>query len=251
MRVSAVQWPNSATAAPTVPPPAHPSFATWMVAADACALTCGRCACPGQCVCADVPPDGKYNCAQQVQTGGSFELCHVCTLGPLMLSLDPSMLSLLYLLSRRMHRALAHTTSQLAQQAPPLDSALPSRRRGASAARRGWSATAPAPAAAAPAPPTATAPPNPAAATAPPHPLAHPPLRRQPALQQAPPLHPLAPLSLPPPLHRALPLSRNCCSRCSSSWAAAPPQQARHRRLALLALQRAKRTCSILCGELS
>lgn len=41
------------------------SFATWMVAQGLCSLTCGRCACPGQCVCADVPPDGRYTCAQQ------------------------------------------------------------------------------------------------------------------------------------------------------------------------------------------
>ncbi|PRW32690.1 General transcription factor 3C polypeptide 5 [Chlorella sorokiniana] len=40
----------------------------WMVAADACALTCGRCT-PCTCTCSDVPPDGQYTCAQQAAWG--------------------------------------------------------------------------------------------------------------------------------------------------------------------------------------
>lgn len=42
------------------------SYSVWMVAADACALTCGRCT-PCACTCTDVPPDGQYTCAQQAR----------------------------------------------------------------------------------------------------------------------------------------------------------------------------------------
>lgn len=48
------------------------SYATWMVAADACALTCGRCL-PCTCTCTDVPPDGQYTCAQQASAQGLGE----------------------------------------------------------------------------------------------------------------------------------------------------------------------------------
>ena len=42
------------------------SYSASMVAMGQCTITCGRCICPGQCFCSDVPPDGSFTCAQQV-----------------------------------------------------------------------------------------------------------------------------------------------------------------------------------------
>lgn len=70
------KWAGLAALACTIAGPAeegraHPrvawpcSYAAWMVAQGMCTLTCGRCACPGQCACSDVPPDGRFTCVQQ------------------------------------------------------------------------------------------------------------------------------------------------------------------------------------------
>ena len=75
MRCPTALPPHGAAAevVPTCPALLHPtlpllrSYSVWMVAADACALTCGRCT-PCACTCTDVPPDGQYTCAQQASS---------------------------------------------------------------------------------------------------------------------------------------------------------------------------------------
>lgn len=40
-------------------------FAPHMLEGRLCDVTCGRCSCPGACVCTDVPPSASFTCAQQ------------------------------------------------------------------------------------------------------------------------------------------------------------------------------------------
>lgn len=64
---------DSAACADVRPTALPCSNAAWMIAVDACALTCGRCAapCAGQCQCTDVPPDSRFNCSQQARLEGA------------------------------------------------------------------------------------------------------------------------------------------------------------------------------------
>lgn len=68
--------PASPDPAPNAPcSAARRSFATWTIAQQLCETTCGRCVCPGQCQCSDVPVTGDFSCAQQVGRGtGLFGL---------------------------------------------------------------------------------------------------------------------------------------------------------------------------------
>lgn len=49
----------------------HRSYSTQVVANQYCQVTCGRCMCPDQCACTDIPHAGDFSCAQQVRGGMS------------------------------------------------------------------------------------------------------------------------------------------------------------------------------------
>lgn len=44
-------------------------FDAALLASDLCQTTCGRCRCPGVCVCTDIPPSVGFTCGQQTAWG--------------------------------------------------------------------------------------------------------------------------------------------------------------------------------------